>query len=384
MRPKKSIDDMADFPLAADFAGRRPQDERAQASGAVDGDATTDKADFAAPPAERAAPQHGAQKSATPHRAPVSRAAESHPRFDVDVPAGGYAWWYIDALSDDGRYGLTTIAFIGSVFSPYYADSGRHDPANHCALNVALYGGDTARWAMTERGRRSVENAADYFRLRDSALFWDGDSLRIHVNERTAPFPRRLLGEIRVTPIATGARTYAIDRRGVHRWRPYAPFSRIELAFKEPNLKWAGYGYFDLNSGDEPLEDAFKYWDWSRTMIGNGETVIYYNTDYWDGPGATLALKMNKSGDVTMLEAPPERRLPSTPIFRIPRRTRAANADGTRVVRTLEDTPFYSRSIIESRVFGGTRRAVHESLLGGRLKSRVVKTMLPFRMPREP
>ncbi len=30
-------------------------------------------------------------------------------------------WWYVDALSDDGRHGLTLIAFIGSVFSPYYA-----------------------------------------------------------------------------------------------------------------------------------------------------------------------------------------------------------------------------------------------------------------------
>ena len=37
------------------------------------------------------------------------------------VPHGGYAWWYVDALSDDGRHGLTIIAFVGSVFSPYYA-----------------------------------------------------------------------------------------------------------------------------------------------------------------------------------------------------------------------------------------------------------------------
>ena len=42
-------------------------------------------------------------------------------RFDAPVPHGGYAWWYVDALSDDGRHGITIIAFIGSVFSPYYA-----------------------------------------------------------------------------------------------------------------------------------------------------------------------------------------------------------------------------------------------------------------------
>ena len=64
------------------------------------------------------------------------------PRFDRPVPPGGYVWWYVDALSDDGRHGLTLIAFIGSVFSPYYAwrAARRGDPLDHCALNVALYG----------------------------------------------------------------------------------------------------------------------------------------------------------------------------------------------------------------------------------------------------
>ena len=31
-------------------------------------------------------------------------------------------------MSDDGQHGLTIIAFLGSVFSPYYAWSGRGDP----------------------------------------------------------------------------------------------------------------------------------------------------------------------------------------------------------------------------------------------------------------
>ena len=36
--------------------------------------------------------------------------------------------------------GLTIIAFVGSVFSPYYHWSGRAEPENHVAINVALYG----------------------------------------------------------------------------------------------------------------------------------------------------------------------------------------------------------------------------------------------------
>ena len=64
--------------------------------------------------------------------------------FDAAVAPGGYRWWYVDALSDDGQHGLTLIGFIGSVFSPYYAwargASGLAEAENHVALNVALYG----------------------------------------------------------------------------------------------------------------------------------------------------------------------------------------------------------------------------------------------------
>ncbi|PIY72746.1 MAG: carotenoid 1,2-hydratase, partial [Rhodobacterales bacterium CG_4_10_14_0_8_um_filter_70_9] len=34
----------------------------------------------------------------------------------------------MDGLSDDGRHGITLIAFIGSVFSPYYYWAGRARP----------------------------------------------------------------------------------------------------------------------------------------------------------------------------------------------------------------------------------------------------------------
>ena len=77
------------------------------------------------------------------------------PRFDLAVAPGGYAWWYLDALSDDGQHGLTIIAFIGSVFSPYYAwarertAGGAAEALNHCAFNVALYGQASHGWAAS-------------------------------------------------------------------------------------------------------------------------------------------------------------------------------------------------------------------------------------------
>ncbi|MEQ8516068.1 MAG: hypothetical protein RIC38_10725, partial [Chromatocurvus sp.] len=77
--------------------------------------------------------------------------------FAAAVGSNGYQWWYIDALSDDGRFGLTIIVFVGSVFSPYYAAARRRgptDPGNHCAINAVLYNpGGRKVWALTERGR---------------------------------------------------------------------------------------------------------------------------------------------------------------------------------------------------------------------------------------
>ena len=55
------------------------------------------------------------------------------PAFNIDVPPGGYAWWYIDGVSDDGTRAVSIIGFIGSVFSPWYAWSGRGDPTTTAA-----------------------------------------------------------------------------------------------------------------------------------------------------------------------------------------------------------------------------------------------------------
>jgi carotenoid 1,2-hydratase len=52
------------------------------------------------------------------------------------------------------------------------------------------------------------------------------------------------------------------------------------------------------------------------------------------------------------------------------------------VRQTLEDTPFYSRSLLDARLFGQDVTTVHESLSVPRLESLPVRLMLPWRMPR--
>ena len=94
-----------------------------------------------------------------------------------------------------------------------------------------------------------------------------------------------------------------------------------------------------------------------------------------------MALSINGRGDVQTIQPPPRKRLPST-FWRMPRTLRSETLDPPRLRRTLEDTPFYTRSLIEGRYGGEPAKIVHESLSLDRLRVPIVRAMLPFRMPR--
>jgi len=305
------------------------------------------------------------------------------PQFDSPVAPGGYVWWYVDALSDDERHGLSIISFVGSVFSPYYKFARRTagaDPENHVAINVALYGAGGHRWSMTERGRRELSRTPDTFQVGPSSLTWDGNGLTFDIDEITVPIPSRLKGQVRVIPAGINRQTFAIDAHGEHLWRPIAPVSRVEVEFSN-GLKWAGNGYFDWNSGVVPLEDSFRRWDWSRASDGQGAT-IFYDVTLKDGRDEGLSLFIRPDGSIEELAPPSLCGLPRAPIWRMDRGTRSDGGAGGRIVKTLEDTPFYTRSIVSSWVAGRPVTAMHESLSLDRFVSPVVQCMLPFRMPR--
>ncbi|MBK8211258.1 MAG: carotenoid 1,2-hydratase [Rhodospirillales bacterium] len=292
----------------------------------------------------------------------------------------------MDALSDDGRLGLTIIAFIGSVFSPYYAWARRRgaaDPLNHCALNVALYGDGRSRWAMTERRRASVQRSADMLVIGSSALTWDGTAVVIHIDERSVPVPSSLRGVVRLYPITMFEDDFELDPSGHHRWRPMMPNARVEVDLERPAWRWRGSGYLDSNRGTSPLEDAFACWTWCRASVRSG-AVILYDVERRDGTSLTLGLRAAGDGGLIPMEPPRLVHLPPSR-WHIRRPVRATGADSRpapTVVRTLEDTPFYARSLLNLAVLDEPALAVHESLSLDRFRQRWVQAMLPFRMPR--
>ena len=306
------------------------------------------------------------------------------PLFDAAIAPGGYAWWYVDALSADRRHGLTVIALLGSVFSPYYARARRRDPAadplQYCAMNVALYGDTGHRWAMTERGAANVRREPHALRIGPSALRWDGQTLQVDIDEVTVPWPRRLRGRLRVTPRALFDERHRLDAAGRHRWQPIAPRASVEVEFSQPDWHWQGDAYVDCNDGDRGLEEDFDAWTWSRTGHGT-ETQVFYDVAGREGDAAQLALSFDDAGGWRRLATPPEVTLPRTP-WGIERPTRADAAGMARVLATLEDGPFYARSLVASQLEGRPALSIHESLSLRRFRQGWVRMLLPFRMPR--
>lgn len=276
---------------------------------------------------------------------------ELFPAFDQHIPDNGYSWWYVDAISDDGQHALTIIAMLGNVFSPYYAwarESAAADPLNYCAMNVVLYG-KKKRWAMTERMREDVKQSGTTLTIGPSAMHWENGKLRIVVNETTVPIPTKLQGEIIVTPSTLTGHTEQLDSNGHHWWSPIAPCSRVSVQMQQPGLNWNGDAYLDHNRGSAPLEQDFEYWDWSRAPY-DSHTAIIYDVMRRDGTRATLALEVDKSGKVKSFTPATHTPLQTT-TWQVKRSTFSDNGKA-RIVDTLEDTPFYSRSLVETEIAG--------------------------------
>jgi carotenoid 1,2-hydratase len=277
------------------------------------------------------------------------------------------------------------------VFSPYYAWARRSQgeavrPAAHCALNVSLYHRPPGRtgyqrlWAMTERGESQLRRSAEQLQIGPSRLAWQQDgTLQIEVDEWTAPWPRRLRGQIRLQPQVLPGQAFALDAAGHHVWQPIAPLARVALDFDAPRgLRWQGHAYLDANHGTRPLEQDFRSWQWSRAALGeHAGCRVLYEVQPLSGGHRALALDFDAQGHISPQPLPPDCPLPGT-AWRLARRTRAAQPP--ELLATLESGPFYSRSLLRDPRDGSL--AVHESLSLQRFRQPWVQALLPFRMPR--
>lgn len=277
---------------------------------------------------------------------------------------------------------------MGSVFSPFYAAAlGRDvqvDPEDYCAVNVALYGADTQRWAFSEHRRERVERGESLLQLGRSRARWEHGDLLIDVDERAAALwsRRRVRGTVRVSFEASPQVSFAIDPDGRHRWWPIAPVATAEVHFDDPHLSFKGSAYLDSNFGEEPLADGFERWHWSRSEGAGGAATVLYDATPRRGDAYERGLSFRADGSWQYADLSLDEKSLGRGFWGVARETRADAGTQPRVVRPFEDAPFYTRELIEASLDGRRVHAVHESIDLDRWRSPVVRAMLPFRLRR--
>lgn len=274
------------------------------------------------------------------------------------------------------------------MFSPAWRRarlSGRDDPFAHCAVNACVYG-PGGRWAFTERAADPATRAPDAWALGPSRIAWRDGALELTLDEVCVPLPRRVRGRVRLWPELGAPAPLDLDSEGRHHWWPAAARARAEVELDEPALRFQGQGYHDQNWGDEALEDGFARWTWSRGWTRDG-VLMQYDTVPRRGPPVQRTLALGPQGAAPAPALPHPVDLPGT-LFGVPRATRSAVAGGAHLVRTLEDTPFYNRSLV--RLDAGPAQpdapllAVHEAVDLDRFTRPWVQFLLPFRIRRDP
>ncbi len=242
---------------------------------------------------------------------------------------------------------------------------------------------------MTERGQSCVQADSRSLIIGDSALRWIGGALHLEISERGCPLPERVRGSVTVRPLVTPGCCFALDPSGSHSWWPLAPKAAIEVRFTHPKVTWSGTAYLDANAGTRPLEEDFSGWSWSRSALPGG-SAVFYDLQPRGAPPHSLSLLFDGAGDTQPLAAPALCALPASR-WGIARRARSEPPAGAepgpgmpRVLRTLVDAPFYTRSLLRTRIAGQDVMTVHESLDLDRFRRPWVQCLLPFRMPRWP
>ena len=239
---------------------------------------------------------------------------------------------------------------------------------------------------MTERSRASVSRSATELAIGPSRLHWDGSALVIDIDEISVPFPQRVRGRIRVQPRGLCNFMAALDDAGRHRWGPIAPCAHIEVDLDKPGARWRGQAYLDCNEGDEPIDRPFKEWDWSRAALRDGSTAVIYDVRQKAVAGVAtdrvIAQRFRADGSTEAFAPPPRQALPQAKWWRMHRSMRSEAGEPARVEQTLEDTPFYVRSVLSAQLLGERVTAVHETLSVPRVVARSTRLMLPWRMPR--
>lgn len=208
--------------------------------------------------------------------APIGTAA-------LDAP-GGFVWWYVDLVGDDGS-GLVIIGSFGLPFLPGYTDAARRAEAQPArqrpSLNVVVYeDGREAFYLLQELDPDRCGYDADRRRLTLAGTTFDWDASGQLTIDLDAPLPRsdgRLVGRVQVTGTPCRS-TIAPAPEHAHRWTPLlaGATGTADLVIDGAPVALRGTAYHDRNVSPTHLDGlGIDVWFWGRARHGD-ETRVWY------------------------------------------------------------------------------------------------------------
>jgi carotenoid 1,2-hydratase len=303
--------------------------------------------------------------------------------MDALVPQNGYRWIYVDCTSDDKEHALVVIAMLGNVFSPAYrkarkrANAEGANPLDFCTMNVALYNKSGQQvWALTETAK--VARSPIHLTIGKSTLALSGNTLLLSIDEQAASGSKVIRGTVEIDLRDVLNHSFDLNGDGKHTWRPIQPTARCQVSLESPAVRFSGAAYVDSNHGTEALEDGFTRWNWSRATSAEGVSWISYETE---SKNEKRALHLFHS------EGALERVIAPAAVTRLSKGSyglvSTGRIDTLESVQTLEDSPFYARSLVTGQIGSHTVTMVHEHVDLERFAKPWVQFLIPFRMRKE-
>ena len=285
----------------------------------------------------------------------------AHDRCHVLTGAGAYEWWYTDALTDDGEWGVVAILFRGMPMSPAYLSDptamagGFAVSVYHRGTRIAFAFGDVPLEACRFAGQ-----GADV-RVGDASLHIDADDvLHVAIARRGRGIERSVDVALRLESSCTMSTPEAYSQD--HAWvlaRPRAAATlRIALAegAMPPSCVFEGsaLAYHDHNMGVRAMSSDFGDWYWGR-VHGPSSSIVYLTTPA-SMHATTHVVDVDAEGRVAPWQSSSimfERRRVNFMGLRMHRSVVLAGVDARGVARRVvcdndvvcEDGPFYQRYI---------------------------------------
>lgn len=213
-----------------------------------------------------------------------------HDRCHALDGAGAYEWWYTDALTPDGEWGVVAILFRGMPMSPGYIARPSHLAGGyavsvyHRGTRIAFAFGDVPLDACA-----FAHDRADV-RVGDAVLHLDSDgTMHVAIGRTGRGIERSVHVALRVARAVTPTSDAPFTQD--HGWVLARPRAAAELTIAlgegahEPQCRYQGsaVAYHDHNMGVRAMSADFGDWYWGR-VHGPSSSVVFLTT-----PGSTHA-----------------------------------------------------------------------------------------------